>query len=267
MEETKVVGQGVPRIDAPGKVTGQAFFPGDLSMPGMLHMKILFSEHPHARILSIDTAQAELLSGVVAIITATDVPVNEYGLQRPDQPVLCGPGTGKPGADVVRFVGDQLALVVAQSELAADRARDLIKVEFEDLPVVSDPVPAMEPGTPLVHPEIGDTNVCVHDRIRKGDVEIGFVLADIIIASEYRLPFQEHAYLQPEAGLAYLDEEGRVTVQAAGQWPHTDQAQIAHALGLHDEQVRVIYPAIGGAFGGREDMSVCSSSELIGQIS
>ncbi|RMF38765.1 MAG: aldehyde oxidase, partial [Chloroflexi bacterium] len=177
-------------------------------------------------------------------------------LQVPDQPVLCGPGSDKPGADVVRFVGDQVALVVAETEKAAAQALALIEVEYEDLPVVTDPVEAMQPDAPLVHPERSDSNVLVHYRVRKGDVDEGFAQADVIVEGEYRLPFQEHAYLQPEAGLAYVDEEGRVTVQVAGQWIHEDQEQIAHALGLPLEQVRVVYPAVGGAFGGREDMSV-----------
>lgn len=250
MSEIKfnVVGKPAARVDAQGKVTGQALFPGDLSMTGMLHMKILFAERPHARIMRLDTSKAESYPGVVAVFTAKDVPVNEYGLQKPDQPVLCG--------DVVRFVGDQIALVVAETEEAAAKARDLIEVEFEDLPVVTDPLAAMRSDAPLIHPELGDSNVCVHYKIRKGDVDEGFAQAEVVVESEYRLPFQEHAYLQPEAGLAYIDEEGRVTVQCGGQWPHTDRAQIAHSLGLPEEQVRVIYPAIGGAFGGREDMSV-----------
>ena len=250
MSEIKfnVVGKPAARVDAQGKVTGQALFPGDLSMPGMLHMKILFAERPHARVTRLDTSKAESYPGVVAVFTAKDVPVNEYGLQKPDQPVLCG--------DVVRFVGDQIALVVADTEEAAAKARDLIEVEFEDLPVVTDPVTAMRSDAPLIHPELGDSNICVHYKIRKGDVDEGFAQAEVVVESEYRLPFQEHAYLQPEAGLATIDEEGRVTVQVGGQWPHTDRAQIAHALALPEEQVRVIYPAIGGAFGGREDMSV-----------
>jgi CO/xanthine dehydrogenase Mo-binding subunit len=254
--ETRVIGQSMPRVDAEAKVRGQALFPGDLSMPGMLHMKILFAERPHARILRLGTARAEARPGVVAVFTAKDVPVNEYGLQKPDQPVLCGPGSGNPGTDVVRFVGDQIALVVAESGQLAAEALRRIDVEYQDLPVVTDPEGAMRPGAPLVHPELGDSNVCVHYRIRKGNVAEGVARADEVVGSEFRLPFQEHAYLQPEAGLAYLDEEGRVTVQAAGQWPHADRAQIAHALDLAEEQVRVIYPAIGGAFGGREDMSV-----------
>jgi CO/xanthine dehydrogenase Mo-binding subunit len=101
----QIVGQSIPRVDARAKVTGEARYPGDFSMPGMLHAKILFAGRPHARILSIDTAEAERVPGVVAIFTAKDVPVNEYGLQTPDQPVLCGPGSAKPGADVVRWVG------------------------------------------------------------------------------------------------------------------------------------------------------------------
>ena len=246
--QTSVVGQSVARMDAISKVTGQAKYPGDLTMPGMLHMKILFAERPHARIVRLDTTRAEACPGVVAVFTAKNVPVNEFGLQQRDQPVLCG--------DVVRFVGDKIALVVAETERAATAARDLIQVEFEDLPVVTDPIAAMKPDAPLVHPERGDTNICVHYKIRKGDVAAGFAQADVIVESEYHLPFQEHAYLQPEAGLAYIDDEGRVTVQAGGQWPHADREQIAHALGLNEEQVRVIYPAIGGAFGGREDMSV-----------
>ncbi|MGB9674037.1 MAG: xanthine dehydrogenase family protein molybdopterin-binding subunit [Anaerolineales bacterium] len=254
--ETKVVGKSVQRIDAQAKVTGSAYYPGDFSATNQLWMKILFAERPHARILSIDTSKAEALEGVVAVFTAKDVPVNEYGLQVPDQPVLCGPGSDKPGANVVRFVGDQIALVVAESEEIAQKACELIKVDFEDLPILTDPRLAMQPDAVLIHPERGDSNICVHYKIRKGDVDAAFTQADVIVESEYQLPFQEHAYLQPESGFAYMDEEGRVTIEVAGQWAHTDRHQIAHALGLPDDQVRVIYPAIGGAFGGREDMSV-----------
>lgn len=256
VNEFKVIGKSVPRDDARDKVTGKALFPGDLSMPGMLHMKILFAEQPHARIRSIDLSRAEVSPGVVAIFTARDVPVNEYGLQKKDQPVLCGPGSNIPGANVVRFIGDQVALVIAETEEAAAIGRDLIQVDYEELPVVTDPLTAMQPGSVLVHPELDDSNICVHYKIRKGDVNPAFDQADVIVESQYRLPFQEHAYLQPEAGLAYIDEEGRVTVQVAGQWAHIDRQAIAYALGLPEEQVRVIYPAIGGAFGGREDMSV-----------
>ncbi len=249
------IGKSVQRIDARGKVTGETLYPGDIDMPNQAYMKILFAGRPHAIVKAIDTSRAEAVEGVIAVFTAKDVPVNEYGLNIMDQPVLCGPGSAKPYTDRVRFVGDQVALVVAESETLAARARDLIEVEYEECPVITDPEMAMQPDSVLLHPE-RDSNVFCHYRIRKGDVDAAFSQADVIVEGEYRTPSQEHAYLQPEAGLGYIDEEGRVTVQVAGQWTHEDQQQIAHALGLEKDQVRVIYPAIGGAFGGREDMSV-----------
>ena len=250
------IGKSLPRVDARGKVTGDTPYSGDLSMKGMLHMKVLFAMRPHARVKWIKTGKAEAASGVVAVYTAKDIPVNEYGLQWQDQPVLCGPGSNKVGADVVRFVGDQVAVVVADTEAEAASAVNLIEVEYEDLPLVVDPVEAMRPGAPRVHEQIGDSNICVHYKIRKGDVEDGFAKADVIVESEYHTPVQEHAFLQPEAGLAYLDETGRITIACGGQWTHEDQHQVAHALGMPNESIRVVYPAVGGAFGGREDMSV-----------
>jgi CO/xanthine dehydrogenase Mo-binding subunit len=249
------IGQSAQRIDALGKVTGQTLYPGDINQPNQAYLKILFANRPHAIIQRIDTSKAEALEGVIAVFTAQDVPVNEYGLIMNDQPVLCGPGSSKPFAERVRFVGDQVALVVAESEEIAAQGRDLIAVEYEDLPVVTDPLEAIESSAILLHPD-RDSNVFCHYRIRKGDVAMAFSQADIMIEGEYHTPAQEHAYLQPEAGISYIDEEGRVTVEAAGQWTHEDQKQIAHALGLSQDQVRVIYPAIGGAFGGREDLSV-----------
>jgi len=149
-----------------------------------------------------------------------------------------------------------VAVVVAQNEAQAAAAIKLIEVEYEDLPVVSDPLKAMEADSPRVHEEIEDSNICVHYKIRKGDVDEAFAKADVIVKGEYHTPVREHAYLQPEAGLAYIDEEGRITVVCGGQWTHEDQEQIAHSLNMPIDRIRVIYPAIGGAFGGREDMSV-----------
>jgi CO/xanthine dehydrogenase Mo-binding subunit len=250
------VGKSLPRVDAHGKVTGTTPYSGDLSMPGMLHMKILFAGRPHARIKWIKTDRAEVAPGVVAVYTAKDIPVNEYGLQWQDQPVLCGVGSSKAGADIVRFVGDQVAVVVAETEAQAVAAVKLIEVEYEDLPVVIDPIEAMKADSPRVHEEIDNSNICVHYKIRKGNVDEAFAKADAIVESEYVTPVQEHAYLQPEAGLSYIDEEGRITVVCGGQWTHEDQEQIAHSLNMPLDRIRVIYPAIGGAFGGREDMSV-----------
>lgn len=250
------VGKSYPRIDARGKVTGETLYSGDLAMTGMLYLKTLFAERPHARVKAIRIEKAQAAAGVAAVYTAKDVPVNEYGLQIPDQPVLCGPGSSKPHTDIVRFVGDQIAVVIANSEAEANAALKLIEVEYEDLPPLTDPITAMRPDAPLLHPDRGDSNICVHYKIRKGNVDDAFATADVIVESEYHTPVQEHAYLQPEAGLAYVDGEGLVTIEAGGQWTHADRETIAHALGLPNEKVRVIYPAIGGAFGGREDLSV-----------
>jgi len=249
------LGRSVKRIDALGKVTGETQYPGDIYMPDQLYMKILFSHRPHAIIRKIDTQEALALEGVVAVFTAVDVPVNEYGLTMIDQPVLCGPGSSKPYAERVRFVGDQVAVVVAESEKIASQARDSIVVDYEDLPVITDPEEAMKKNAPLLHPD-HESNVILKYQMRKGDVEEGFSKADVIVEGEYRTPAQEHAFLAPEAGLGYIDEEGRVTVAVAGQWIHEEQEAISHALDLPLEQVRVIHPAIGGAFGGREDMSI-----------
>lgn len=249
------IGKPAVRVDAEPKVTGKALYPGDLSRPDMLYMKLLFARRPHARVLRIDTRQAEGHPGVVAVFTAKDVPVNEYGLQINDQPVLCGPDSGKPGADVVRFEGDQLAAVVAETEQAAAEAVQLIEVVYEDLPVLTDPEEAMAPNAFRLFPDKTDNLIC-HFKIRKGDAQAALSDADVVVEGEYATHSQEHAYLQPEAGMAYIDDKGRIAVEAAGQWTHKDQKQIAHALGLAPDRIRIVYPAIGGAFGGREDMSV-----------
>jgi CO/xanthine dehydrogenase Mo-binding subunit len=244
----QTIGQRKLRPDAVDKVTGRACFPGDLHMDGMLHMKVLFSARAHARIVNIDTSEAGRVPGVVAILTHSDVPVNEYGLIYKDQPALSG--------NKVRSVFDRVALVIAETQRAALRARDLIRVEYEDLPMVTDPREAMKPGAPVIHHTWPD-NVQTHQHIRKGDVDAVFAGDDVVIVeTDYCTPYQEHAFLQPEAGIGYIDGQGRVTVHSAGQWSHDDQHQIAHMLDLPLEEVRVIYAPAGGAFGGREDMSV-----------
>jgi CO/xanthine dehydrogenase Mo-binding subunit len=249
------IGQSAKRIDAVGKVTGETPYPGDIDMDGQLWMKLYFSERAYARIVAVDTRRAEALAGVVAVFTAKDVPHNEYGLITRDQPVLCGLGSSNPKAEIVRCTMDCLAVVVAESEAIAAQALKLIEVEYEDLPANFDYERGMDAEMPQLHDE-NPNNVLCHFRIRKGDMAAGWSQADVVVEGEYRTGYQEHAYLQPEAGLSYLDDEGRVTVVVAGQWVHEDLWQITHALGLPEDRVRVIYPAIGGAFGGREDMSV-----------
>ena len=243
------------RVDALDKVTGKAKYPGDFNFENQLYMKVVFANIPHAIVQSIDVSEAEALPGVVAVFTAKDVPNNGYGLGGPDQPVLCGPGSNIPFADHVRFIGDQVALIIAESEDIAEKAKGLIKVDYKPLKVITSVDEAMKDNKPLLHPE-KDSNTFTHFKIRKGDLDHLFENADVIIEGTYKTPVQEHAYLQPEAGVSYYDEQDRITVVVGGQWTHEDQEQIAHSLNLPLEKIRIIYPAIGGAFGGREDMSV-----------
>lgn len=258
-----VLGTSIPRIDARAKVTGEARYAGDIDLPGQLWMKVLFADRPHAVVKRVDTTRAREAQGVVAVFTAADVPVNEYGLNVFDNPVLCGPDAradtehfSREAQGIVRWIGDKIALVVAETERQAEHARDLIEVEYEDLAAVFDPRTAMREGAPVLHAAHPD-NILRHYRVRKGeDVEQALASADVVVEDTYYTPMQEHVFLQPEAGIGYIDEEGRVTVVAAGQWTWEDQHQIAHALDLPPDKVRVIYPAIGGAFGGREDETV-----------
>jgi CO/xanthine dehydrogenase Mo-binding subunit len=244
---SELIGASVKRIDARGKVTGATAYPADLIKPDMLHLKIVFAGRPHARILGIDTSAALAHPGVVAVLTAADVPYNHYGLIDADQPALCG--------DVVRYVGDRVALVVAESAEAATVAATLVKVDYEDLPVVCHARAAMAPDAPLVHAKHG-SNVLDHVKIRKGDAARAMAEADVVLEGEYSTSWQEHAYLQPEAGIAYIDKYGKLVIETAGQWLHEDRRQIAAMLELPEDEVIVRYAAIGGAFGGREDLSI-----------
>jgi CO/xanthine dehydrogenase Mo-binding subunit len=249
------LGNSMIRVDVESKVKGEALYPGDFNFENQLYMKVLFARVPHAIVKSIDISEAERFPGVVAVLTAKDVPSNGYGLSGPDQPVLCGPGSDKQYADRVRFVGDQVALVIAETEEIAIKASKFIKVEYQKLDVVSTIEEALEDREPLLHPDRGSNTFC-HYKIRKGNYEDPLKGSDVVVESTYHTPIQEHAFLQPEAGVSYYDEKGRITVVVGGQWVHEDQEQIAHSLNLPLDQIRVIYPAIGGAFGGREDMSV-----------
>jgi CO/xanthine dehydrogenase Mo-binding subunit len=244
---TKVIGASLPRADALSKVTGTTRYPADLVQPGMLHLQVVFAHRPHARITSIDTSAALQSPGVVAVLTARDVPYNAYGLIDADQQALCG--------DVVRFEGDKVALVAAESKEGAVAGAKLVQVEYEDLPAVTDPRVAMAPGAPLVHEHHG-SNVLLHMPIRKGDAIHALAQADIVLSGEFSTSWQEHAFLQPEAGIAYIDKQGHLVIETAGQWMHEDRRQIAAMLQLPEEKVVVRYAAIGGAFGGREDLSV-----------
>lgn len=242
---TKIVGSSVARPDAYEKVTGAARYPADLIRPGMLHAKAVFAHRASARILRIDAAAALAMPGVRAVLTAAEVPYNRFGLVEADQPLLC--------EDRVRFVGDRVALVVAQTPEQAAAAARAVQVEYEELVPITDPRVALLPQTPRVHED--RTNVLLHQKIRKGDVEAAFAAADVVIEGEFSTGWQEHAYLQPDAGIAYW-EEGRLVLETAGQWLHEDRRQIAAMFAMPQERVVVRYAKIGGAFGGREDLSL-----------
>ncbi|HTD38956.1 MAG TPA: xanthine dehydrogenase family protein molybdopterin-binding subunit [Candidatus Limnocylindrales bacterium] len=241
-----LIGSPVARPDARAKVTGAARYPADLVREDMLHCKAVFAHRPHARIERIETARALAVPGVVAVLTASDVPYNRYGLIDADQEVLC--------SERVRYVGDRVALVIADDPLTAARAAKLVAVEYTDLPVVGDALAALAPDAPLVHESHG-TNVLLHQKIRKGDAERAFAEADLVLSGTFTTSWQEHAYLQPDAGIAYYEGETLV-VETAGQWLHEDLRQIAAMLKLEESAVAIRYAKIGGAFGGREDLSV-----------
>ncbi len=252
------VGESVRRSDSTAKVTGEARYPADAVPPNALHAHVVFSSQPHARMVSFDAGDALSAPGVVAILTAGDVPRNEYGLIVPDQPVLVGvDGNGKAEVadDVSRWEADHIAVIVAESASKARAAAQHLRVKWEPLPIVAD-VDAARAGSVLLHPERADSNIYHSLRIRKGDLEAGWAEASVIVENTYRLPLQEHAFLQVEAATAWIDDEGRATVETGGQWTAEDARQIAHALDVSVDQVRVRYAAIGGAFGGKEDMSL-----------
>ncbi len=251
------VGAEARRPDGQAKVTGSATYPADAVPADALWAQVVFTNQPHARIVSLDTTVATASDGVVLVLTAADVPVNEYGLTMSDQPVMVGPQTSdqtNTPSDVSRWEADHLAVVIAETKDRARAAAALIEVEWDQLPVVAD-VATARTDEVLVHTEAG-SNTYYEMRIEKGDVAQAWDEADAIVEGTYELPHQEHAFLGVEAGTAWIDDQGRVTVQTAGQWTHEDREQVAHALGLDEDAVRIIYTTAGGAFGGKEDMSV-----------
>lgn len=245
----RYVGKNIYKVDAQDKVTGKAIYPDDIYFDNMLYLKIKRATHPHAYLRRIDTSKAEKLPGVVKIITAADISnLKNFGLIIKDQPVMVGIG------QKTRYMGDALAIVIAETKEIASKAVRLIKVEVEELEVISDPLRAMEKNAPLIHQ---DSNILATHYLKKGDIEKGFAQADIIVENEYRTSSLDHVPLQVETGVGIYDEEsGIIKLWVATQWLHDTQADIAQSLGLSKEKVRIIQPVIGGAFGKKEDISV-----------
>ena len=248
--ELDVVGQVVERPEAIAKVNGEALFTDDLSFSGMLHGATLRAGIPHAIVKKINIKKASQLAGVQAVLTADDVPGRmNHGLVIQDWPVLIGTG------EKVRYVGDAIAIVAADSQAIAEKALELIEVDYEILPVVDDPVMAMEPDAPRVHDE---GNLLKHIKVDKGDIQVGFQQADLIFEETFFTPSYEHAFMEPECSIARITEDGRIEVYVGSQIPYADREQVAAGLDLPQDQVRIRGPLIGGGFGGKED--------IVGQI-
>ena len=245
-EDLAVVGKSKPRIDAYDKVSGKLKYLGDVDYPGILHGAVLRSPYPHALITKIDVSRAEALPGVVAVMTAKDIPGrNGFGAITPDQPVICG---GK-----VRFVGDGVALVAAVDEKTAIKALDLIKVDYEKLAAVFSPIEALGSSAPKIH---DSGNLITTSRVEKGDVEGGFAKADVILERTYTVPFLEHAYLEPDVTIAVPSVDGTMTVYGPSQALFTTRRNVAPVLGIPVNRVRCVGTTPGGGFGGKEDSPI-----------
>lgn len=245
-EEGRYIGMNVRRLDAPSKVSGALKYAGDMTMPHMLHMQVLRSPHPHALIESIDTSEAEATGGVEGVITCGDVPGEDnFGVFVHDQPVMA---RGK-----VRYVGEAVAAVAAEDLVTARLALSKIKVVYKQLPSVFDPDEAMRPGAPVLHDYAPD-NLTKHIPIRKGDIEAGFARSDLVVEQDYETQAIEHAYLEPEAGLGYVDHDGVVTIISPSQNITHHRHMLAKIIAKPINKVRFIMSPVGGGFGGKEDM-------------
>ncbi|MDT4919585.1 MAG: hypothetical protein QOI15_487, partial [Pseudonocardiales bacterium] len=237
------VGDSPLRPDGVQKVRGEFAYASDLWLDNMIWGVTLRSPHPHARIRSVDIGPALATAGVFAVLTADDVPGrNRIGLEHHDQPALA--------EDVVRYRGEPVAVVAADHPEVARQAAKKIVVEYEVLPAVTGGRAALDPGSPRVHP---DGNLLRHLKIRKGGPRPA---APVVVSLDFEVGMQDQAFLGPEAGLAVPAEDGGVDLYVATQWLHVDQRQICAALGLPKELVRLTLAGVGGAFGGREDLSM-----------
>lgn len=252
VEPLKSVGHNEKIQDSIERVTGRAKYTDDYTFAGMLFARTLRSRYPHAKVLRIDTRTAKALPGVRAVLTHEDIPGdNHHGLVHLDWPVLAG--------DKVRYMGDPVAIVAADTQAIADEALDLIEVEYEPLPVVGNPVYAHQPDAPLVHDGREGGNLLKHIKVRHGDLAQGFANADVIVERTYHTATTEHAFLEPECAIGvpagYDANHEKLTIYVGSQIPYQDRSQIATAMNLPEESIRVKGVLIGGGFGGKEDIA------------
>lgn len=240
-----LIGKDVPMIDGLDKVSGQHIFTADMQLPGMLYGKVLRSPYPHARILNIDASEARKSIGVRAVITGRDMEFPHYSVAGQgvfDEQLLAG--------DKVHYVGDEVAVVAAIDPDTATEALSLIKVEYEKLPAIFDPREALQPGAPLIH-EDQESNTPYKIDFFRGDVEQGFKESAVIVEDSFYTPLQYHGYLEPHAAIAQCDSSGRVCLWLPMQSPTLGRGTYARALGIDEDQIRIIQMPIGGGFGGK----------------
>jgi CO/xanthine dehydrogenase Mo-binding subunit len=258
MTASSVIGAPVPRIEGPDKVTGRALYAADVPLPGMLWGKVLRSPHPHARIRSIDAAAARRVPGVVAVVTGQDVPGHYIGKILRDMPVLCW--------DHVRYVGDRVAAVAAETPEAAEEGLRQIEIDYEPLPAVFDPFEAMKPDAPQLHEDVAaypgaPTATLATDlhngqtRLAwgKGDIDLGFRESDLVLEHTFHIPSRIQGYLEPYASTIAIDENGRVQAWCSSKAPFRARIQLAQAVGIRDEDIRINVVSVGGDFGGKGD--------------
>lgn len=234
-----VIGQRLPKLDAPDKATGRTVYGHDVRLPGMLHARVLYSAHPHARILSVDVSHAARLPGVRAIVTAADNPKTRFGYGKDNTPLK---------GDRALSLRDEIAAVAAVDADTAAEALELIRVEYEPLPALLDPRAALEAGAPLLHPERGSNLFQAYDYSH-GDLTSGEGESEVVVDDEFRLPYVAHASMETSVVVAAFDHRGRLTLYSTTQIPFLLQRDLGEALGLDGSDIRIIQTAIGGAFG------------------
>jgi len=244
--QTPAVGRRIPRFDSLPQVLGEVKYINDLSFPGMLYARVLQSAHPHARVVNVDTKEAEAMPGVVVTLTAAEIPINSFGPQYQDQPVLAG--------EKVRHMGDGVAAVAAINEQCAADALEKIRVEYEPLPAVFDPLEAMEENAPKVHEP--RSNVYVQWHIKKGDVEKALAEAYLVIEERYTTQMVEHAYMEPHAAIAMWDSTHRLTVWSTLGRIFLVRGDLARVLNIPINRVRVASTQVGGCFGGKNEITL-----------
>ncbi|HMK35165.1 MAG TPA: molybdopterin cofactor-binding domain-containing protein, partial [Desulfomonilaceae bacterium] len=245
-ESLKCIGRNVSRIGALERLTGRAGFAADLREDDAVILMALRSDRHHARIVEVDTSAAVRVTGCLAVWTSKDIPgKNRLGIINKDQRLLAD--------DKVRCVGDPVALVAAETPEAAELAAKAVSIVYQDLPSVLDPEEAMRSGAPCIH-ETG--NILGRRVIKRGNPEGAFQQAHVVVERVYTTTFVEHTYLEPDAGLAYVDGDGTVVIHASTQNPHYDQKDVADLLGLDESRVRIIQAATGGGFGSKLDLNV-----------